>query len=109
MVTVALWVKLEAKPGKEREVAAFLQMGALMAQQEPDTTAWFAMQLGPTTFAIFDAFPDERGRQAHLTGRLAAELMARAPDLFAKFPVIEKMDVLKAKLPVPAVNPTANS
>ena len=77
MVTVALWVKMEAKPGKEREVAAFLQMGALMAQQEPDTTAWFAMQLGPTTFAVFDAFPDERGRQAHLTGRLAAELMAR--------------------------------
>ena len=102
MVTVALWVKLEAKPGKEREVAQFLQMGALVAQQEPKTTAWFALQLGPSTFAIFDAFPDELGRQAHLTGKIAADLMARASDLFVRPPIIEKADVLKAKLPVPA-------
>ena len=106
MVTVALWVKLEAKPGKERDVAQFLQMGGLLAQQEPKTTAWFALQLGPTTFAIFDAFPDELGRQAHLTGQIAAELMARASDLFVRPPIIEKADVLKAKLPVPAAAAT---
>lgn len=102
MVTVGLFVRLEAKPGKEREVAQFLQMGALVAQQEPQTTAWFAAQLGPSTFAIFDVFPDERGRQAHLTGQLAADLMARASDLFVRPPIIEKLDVLKAKLPASA-------
>jgi quinol monooxygenase YgiN len=102
MVTVALFVKLEAKPGKERDLAQFLQMGVGIAQQEPDTTAWFAVQLGASTFAIFDAFPDERGRQAHLTGKLAAELMSRASDLLVKPPVIEKLDVLAAKLPLPS-------
>jgi quinol monooxygenase YgiN len=107
MVNVALWVKLEAKPGKEREVAQFLQMGAALVQQEPKTIAWFAVQLGPTTFAIFDAFPDELGRQAHLTGQLAADLMARASDLLVRPPSIEKADVLKAKLPVPAAAATS--
>jgi quinol monooxygenase YgiN len=102
MVTVALWVKLEAKPGKEREVSQFLQMAVLLANQEPKTTVWFALQLGPTTFAIFDAFPDELGRQAHLTGQIAADLMARASDLFVRPPIIERADVLKAKLPAPA-------
>jgi quinol monooxygenase YgiN len=101
MVTVALFVRLEAKPGKEVEVSQFLQSGLAIVQQEPDTTAWFAVQTGPNSFAIFDAFPDERGRQAHLTGRLAADLMARASDLFVKPPIIEKMTVLKEKLPVP--------
>jgi quinol monooxygenase YgiN len=77
-------------------------MGALVVQQEPETIVWFAVQMGPSTFAIFDAFPDERGRQAHLTGQLAADLMARASDLLARPPVIEKFDVLKAKLPAAA-------
>jgi quinol monooxygenase YgiN len=102
MVTVALFVRLEAKPGKEMEVSQFLQSGLAIVQQEPQTTAWFAVQTGPSSFAIFDAFPDERGRQAHLTGRLAAELMARASDLFVKPPIIEQMTVLSNKLPVPA-------
>jgi len=102
MVTVALFVRLEAKPGKEMEVAQFLNAGLAIVQQEPDTTAWFAVQTGPSSFAIFDAFPDELGRQAHLTGRLAAELMARASDLFVKPPIIERMTVLRNKLPVPA-------
>jgi quinol monooxygenase YgiN len=99
MVNVALFVKLEAKPGKERDVAEFLKQGLAVVQQEPNTTAWFAVQSGPSTFAIFDAFPDEQGRQAHLTGQLAAALMAKASELLAKPPTIEKLDVLADKLP----------
>ena len=99
MVTVALLVRLEAKPGKEQEVESFLKGGLAIVQEEPDTTAWFAIRMGQSTFGIFDAFPDESGRQAHLTGRVAAALMAKASDLLAQPPVIEKVDVLAAKLP----------
>lgn len=99
MVNVALLVRLEAKPGKEAEVEEFLRGGLAVVQDEPATTAWFAIRLGPTTFGIFDAFPDESGRQAHLSGRVAAALMAKASDLLATPPSIEKVDVLAAKLP----------
>lgn len=99
MVTVALYVQLEAKPGKEKDVEAFLKGGLAIVQEEPATTAWFAIRMGPSTFGIFDAFPNDAGRQAHLTGRVAAALMAKAPELLAKPPVIEKIDVLAAKLP----------
>jgi len=99
MVKVALFVRLEAKPGKEQDVATFLKSGLSVVQEEPDTTAWFAIRLGPSTFGIFDAFPDEQGRQAHLNGRVAAALMAKAGDLLATPPTIEKVDVLAAKLP----------
>ncbi len=99
MVTVALLVRLEAKPGKESEVENFLKSGLAIVQEEPDTTAWFAIRMGQSTFGIFDAFPDESGRQAHLTGRVAAALMAKASELLAQPPVIEKVDVLAAKLP----------
>ena len=99
MVKVALFVRLEAKPGKEAELESFLKGGLPIVQEEPATTAWFGIRLGPSTFGIFDAFPDEEGRQAHLSGRVAAALMARAPELLAKPPVIEKVDVLAAKLP----------
>jgi quinol monooxygenase YgiN len=99
MVKVALFVRLEAKPGKEKEVESFLKGGLQIVQEEPDTTAWFAIRLGPSTFGIFDAFPDDAGRQAHLSGRVAAALMAKASELLAKPPVIEKVDVLAAKLP----------
>ena len=99
MVNVALYVRLEAKPGKEAEVESFLKSGLPIVQAEPATTAWFALRLGPSTFGIFDAFPDEQGRQAHLSGKVAAALMAKAPELLAKPPVIEKVDVLAAKLP----------
>ena len=99
MVSVALFVRLEAKAGKEKEVEEFLRGGLPIVQEEPATTAWFGLRLGPTTFGIFDAFPDEAGRQAHLAGRVAAALMARASELFAQPPVIEKLDVLAAKLP----------
>jgi quinol monooxygenase YgiN len=99
MVSVALFVRLEAKPGKQSEVEAFLKGGLPLAQAEPATTAWFALRMGPSTFGIFDAFPDESGRQAHLTGPIAAALMAKASDLLAAPPAIEKVDVLVAKLP----------
>src|SRR6185436_14480392 len=99
MVKVALFVRLEAKAGKEEEVAAFLKSGLPIVEEEPATLAWFGLQLGPSTFGIFDAFPDEAGRQAHLSGRVAAALMAKASDLLSQPPSIEKVDVLAAKLP----------
>jgi quinol monooxygenase YgiN len=97
MVTVGLLVRLEALPGKEAEVEAFLKGGLALVQQEPATT-WFALRLGPTTFGIFDAFADESGRDAHLAGDVAAALKANAGTLFAA-PTIEKVAVLASKLP----------
>jgi quinol monooxygenase YgiN len=99
MVKVALLVRLEAKPGKEAEVESFLHGGLPIVQEEPATTVWFALRLGPSTFGIFDAFPDDAGRQAHLAGRVAAALMAKASELLAQPPVIEKVDILASKLP----------
>jgi quinol monooxygenase YgiN len=98
MVSTALFVRLEAKPGKEEEVASFLKSGLSLVQQEPATIAWFGIRLGPSTFGIFDAFPDEAGRQAHLNGKVAAALMAKAGELFSQPPTIEKVEVLAAKL-----------
>ena len=99
MVSVGLFVRLESKPGKEDEVEAFLRGGLAVVEEEPATVAWFALRLGPSTFGIFDAFPDDAGRQAHLSGRVAAALMAKAPELLARPPAIENADVLAAKLP----------
>jgi quinol monooxygenase YgiN len=99
MLTLSLFVRLEAKPGKEEEVAAFLKQGLQLANEERTTPLWFALRLGKSTFAIFDSFEDEAGRQAHLNGPIAAALMAQAPKLLAVPPVIEKLDVLGAKLP----------
>ncbi len=99
MVNLALLVRLEAKPGKEAEVEAFLRGGLDLVEDEPATVTWYALRLGPTTFGIFDSFADEAGRQAHLTGRVAAALMAKAPDLLAEPPAIEQVDILAAKLP----------
>ena len=98
MVTVGLWVRLQAKPGKESEVESFLKSGQAIVEEEPDTTAWFAIRMGPATFGIFDVFPDDAGRQAHLTGRVAAALMAKASELLSEPPSIHKIDVLAAKL-----------
>ena len=99
MMKLALFVRLEAKPGKAEDVAKFLRGGLPLVEQEPATLAWFGIRLGPTTFGIFDAFPDESGRQAHLSGQVAAALMAKAPELLAQPPVIEKADILATKLP----------
>ena len=98
MVKVALFVRLEAKRGKEQDVENFLLGGLPIVQEEPATTAWFGIRLGPSTFGIFDAFPDEAGRQAHLSGKVAAALMAKAGEIFAEPPSIEKIDILAAKL-----------
>ena len=99
MVSVALLVRLEAKPGKEAEVENFLRGGLSIVQEEPATVTWYAIRLGPSTFGIFDTFPDDSGRQAHLSGRVAAALMAHASELLAQPPTIEQVDVLAAKLP----------
>ena len=99
MVKVALLVRLEAKPGKEAAVADFLAGALPLASAEPGTTAWFALKFGPSTFGVFDAFQDEVGRQAHLTGPIAAALMANSAELFSVAPTIEHIDLLAAKLP----------
>jgi|SRR5476651_1600227 quinol monooxygenase YgiN len=99
MVTVALLVRLEAKPGKEDEVENFLRGALPLAEQEPGTTTWFALRIGRSTFGIFDTFLNEEGRNAHLTGPIAAALMAKASELLAAPPVIENVDVLAGKLP----------
>jgi quinol monooxygenase YgiN len=97
MVTVGLLARLEAKPGREQDVEDFLKIGLSLVLDEPATLEWFAIRLGPSTFGIFDAFPDDDGRQAHLNGLLAAALMERADDLLAQPPVIEQFDVLAVK------------
>ena len=97
MIKLALFARLEAKPGKEADVAAFLEAGLGMARAEPGTPIWFALRLSPTTFGVFDALHDEAGRQAHLNGQIAQALMAKADELFAKPPSIERIDVLGLK------------
>jgi quinol monooxygenase YgiN len=98
MVKVALLARIVAKPGKEDEVAALLEGALPLAQGEERTTVWFAFRLGDREFGIFDAFADESGRQAHLAGKIAAALMAKAPELLAEPPRIDRADVLAAKL-----------
>lgn len=99
MTKFALFVRLEAQAGQEAAVAAFLSGALPLANAESGTTAWFALRFGPSTFGVFDAFADEAGRQAHLSGQIAAALMANAAALFRAPPVIEKIDLLAAKLP----------
>ena len=98
MIKVGILVRMEAKPGKEKELAAFLMQGLELANQETTTPLWFALRLGAGSFAIFDAFADESGRQAHLTGPIAKALMAQAPHLLAEPPSIQQADVMGAKL-----------
>lgn len=98
-VRKALLVRLEAKPGKEAAVEEFLKGGLAIVNQEPGTMTWYAIKLGPSTFGIFDSFADDAGRDAHLGGQVAAALMAQAPELFSTAPVIDKVDILAAKLP----------
>jgi quinol monooxygenase YgiN len=99
MVTVGLLARVEAKEGKEDEVAQFLESALPLAEDEEQTTAWFAIRLGPSSFGIFDAFPDDSGRQAHLNGPIAAALMEKASELLSEAPDIQQVDVLAAKLP----------
>jgi len=101
MSKFALYVPLEAKPGKETEVADFLRSALPLVNAEPGTLSWFAIQMGPSSFAIFDTFDTEAGRDAHLKGAVAAALMekVKAGDMFAKPPDVHKLDILADKLP----------
>jgi len=98
MLTLGLFVRLEAKPGKEKEVADFLKQALQTVNQEKTTPLWFALRLGPSTFAVFDAFHDESGRQTHLNGSIAKALFANASTLLAAPPSIEKTEILGAKI-----------
>ena len=97
MEKLALLARLEAKPGKEQEVAEFIKSALTLAQQEPLTIRWYALQIGPSTFGIFDTFEAEEGRTAHLGGQIAQALMANAPELLATAPVIEQVTLLAVK------------
>ena len=99
MVKLALFVRLEAKPGKEAVLGEFLAGALPLANAEAGTTAWFALKFGPSTFGVFDAFSDEAGRQAHLDVPIAAALMANASALLREAPKLEMIDLLAAKLP----------
>ena len=97
MVNVGIVALLEAKPGKEAELEALLKGALPLAQEEPGTVTWYAFRLGPTSFGIFDTFNDKAGRDAHMAGRIAAALMAKAPDLLAQPPDIRNADILAQK------------
>ena len=97
--TVGLLVTMEAKPGKEADAESFLQSAVPLVNDEPETVAWFAIRLNDSTFGIFDVFPDDAGRDAHLSGKVAEALMAQAPDLFSGAPDIQKIAVQASKLP----------
>jgi quinol monooxygenase YgiN len=101
MITHALYAPLEAKPNQVEALQTFLRDAQALADQEPGTAAWFALRMGPTTFAIFDVFPDEESRQAHLNGEIAKALMAQADTLLAQPPQIHQLDVIASKLPEP--------
>lgn len=97
MIKSGLLVRLEAKPGKENALADFLRSALPLAQQEEFTVNWFALQLGPSTFGIFDTFNNEADRSAHLSGQIAQNLIANAPDLLVSAPIIETVDLLAVK------------
>jgi quinol monooxygenase YgiN len=98
-VRTGLYVRLEAKPGQEEAVATFLKSALPVVEREPATITWYAIRLGPNVFGIYDTFPDDQGREAHLAGQVAAALMQKAPELLASPPVIQKLEILAAKLP----------
>jgi quinol monooxygenase YgiN len=97
MEKLALLARLEAKPGKEQEVADFIKSALPLAEAEPDTVRWYALRISPSTFGIFDTFENEEGRKTHLGGQIAAALMAKAPELLAAAPVIEQVELLAVK------------
>jgi quinol monooxygenase YgiN len=99
MSKLAIWVEVEAKPGKEQTVAEFLKSAQPMAEKEPGTVTWYAVKLGGAKFGIFDTFADEKGRDAHLTGEIAKALFGKAQDLFVQEPKVHKLDILAAKVP----------
>src|ERR1700719_2056117 len=99
MDRVAIWAVVDSKPGEEDEVEGFLKSALALAEEEAETTRWYAVRIGPSKFGIFDTFPDERGRVAHLTGEIAKALAAKAPDLFVREPEIYRLSILASKTP----------
>jgi quinol monooxygenase YgiN len=99
MAKLAIWVQVEAKPGKEQDVAQFLKSAQSLVEKEAGTLTWYAVKLGGAKFGIFDTFADEKGREAHLNGEIAKALFARAPELLASEPEVHKLEVLAAKVP----------
>ena len=97
MISKALWIGLQAKPGKEDDVEAFLNSAKALVESEPGTRTWYAIKLGPASYGIFDTFDDESGRDAHLSGEVAKALTNQAPELFAEQPQINNIDVLAVK------------
>ncbi|WP_448699709.1 putative quinol monooxygenase [Mucilaginibacter sp. AW1-3] len=97
MITKGILARLEAKPGKEDEVEAFLKSALPLAQAETGTVSWYAIRISHNTFGIFDTFESEDGRKAHLNGPIAAALMANADKLLAAPPILEMIEVLAAK------------
>lgn len=98
MVKFALLVRLTAKVGQETALQEFITSALPLALEEPDTTTWYAIKIDDQTFGIFDTFPTEDGRQAHLAGKIASALIEKAPELLATDPVIEPVEILAAKL-----------
>jgi quinol monooxygenase YgiN len=96
MESLALFATLKARPGKEAEVEAFLKSAQPLAEKEPQTLKWYAIKLAPSTYGIFDTFASDAGRNAHLSGEIAKQLMARADELFDVPPKIEKLEILAA-------------
>jgi quinol monooxygenase YgiN len=97
MIKAGILLKVEAKAGKEQDVADFLKGALTFVEQEPETINWYSFKVNENTFGIFDTFPGEDGRKAHLAGKVAEELMKHAPDLLASSPVIEFVDILASK------------
>ena len=93
----ALYVALKAKPGKASEVEAFLKQGAEMAKAEPGTVTWYGIKEGEGSYAVFDTFDDEAGRDAHLNGDIAKALMAKADELFSNKLEIHKIQIIADK------------
>jgi quinol monooxygenase YgiN len=97
MVNLGILARMEAKSGKEEEVAAFLGAALPLVQNEPGTVTWYAIRITPSEFGIFDTFEEDAGRQAHLSGKVAEALMAKASELFVRTPDIQPVDVLASK------------
>jgi quinol monooxygenase YgiN len=97
MVKKSLWVELNAKPGKEKELEEFLKSAQPLAEREKDTVSWYALKMGPANFGIFDTFADDAGRQAHLNGEIAKALMSKGKELLANDPKIHQVEIIAAK------------
>lgn len=107
MSQLAIWAELEAKPGKEQEVANFLKSAQSLAEREQGTITWYAVRLGGPKFGMFDTFADEKGRETHMNGEIAKQLFGKVKELLAKDPEIHKLDLLGSKVPGLARSHTA--